>query len=91
MNMCFELYFLARSKNEETVSIVAALLVLMQNVYIFFSVSLDAAYVTEEATKGVDILRSHGMDPDDSIYRKYLVLTLIPIISTYLIIVIKLC
>jgi len=75
--MCFELYYLARSKsedaNESTLDIVGALIVLFQNIYIFFAVSLDAAYVNEEATKGLEILRRTGINPDDNVYRKYLV------------------
>ncbi len=73
--MCFELYYLAQSGtyNKSSMDIVAALIILIQNLYIFFTVSLDAAYVNEEATKGLEILRRSGISPSDSIYIKYLV------------------
>jgi len=79
--MCFELYYLANSgaftENDSTsfdTNIIAAALLLFQNVYFFFRVSLDAAFVGEEAVKGFDIIRRHGVQPDDSMARKYLVL-----------------
>lgn len=73
--MCFELYYLARSGtyNKSFLDILGALIVLFQNLYIFFTVSLDAAYVSEEATKGLEILRRSGISPTNSIHRKYLV------------------
>jgi hypothetical protein len=75
-NMCFELYYLARSGshgNDSTLDVIGAFVVLFQNIYIFFAISLDAAYVNEEATKGLDILRGNGINADDNIHRKYLV------------------
>ncbi|CAG7712545.1 unnamed protein product [Allacma fusca] len=74
MNMCFELYYLARSGTFKSSSIncavtevnqhgdiVAAVLLLIQNVSIFLQVSLVAAYVQDEAQKGYDILRNKGV------------------------------
>lgn len=76
MNMCFELYYLARSGiySESSLDIIGALVVLVQNLYIFFTVSLDAAYVNEEATRGWEILRRRGISPLDSVHKKYMVL-----------------
>ncbi|CAL8110942.1 unnamed protein product [Orchesella dallaii] len=85
LNMCFELYMLAKSGTEEFtrsdnstkgLDIVAAVLTLVQNVYFFFTVSLDGAYVGEEAAKGLEALRCHYVSPSSSIHRKYLVYNL---------------
>ncbi|XP_021947086.2 uncharacterized protein LOC110845035 [Folsomia candida] len=74
LNMCFELYYLARSGtyNKTPLEILAALIVLVQNIYIFFTVSLDAANVNEEAMRGLEILRRTGISQNQSIHRKYL-------------------
>jgi len=74
--MCFELYYLARSGTYEDVSrtdFIGAAGILLQNVYVFFALSLDAASMGEEAMKGLEIVRTHWVNPEDSLHRKYLV------------------
>lgn len=60
-------------ENTRSLDIVSALITLFQNVYFFFTVSLDGAHVGEEAAEGMEILRRHPLSPQCSVYRKYLV------------------
>jgi hypothetical protein len=55
------------------VDIVAALLLIFQTFFIFFTVSLEGAYVNEEAMKGFQLLRTRGWKPSDGVDKKYLV------------------
>lgn len=54
-------------------SIFASIVLLCQNVYFFFTVSLDGAHVGEEAEKGMEMLRRHALKPTSNVHRKYLV------------------
>lgn len=73
--MCFELYYLARSGQfySDTSDIIVAVVLFGQTVSFFFTVSLDAAFVSEEAMKGFEVLRSRGLRSDDSLNKKHLV------------------
>jgi hypothetical protein len=74
--MCFELYYLARSGSSGSLDrndFIGAACILAQNIYIFFALSLDAASMSEEAMRGLEVMRSNWISPDDSIYKKYLV------------------
>ncbi len=75
--MCLELYYIAvcfsKSHGMVMVDIVAALLLIFQTFFIFFTVSLEGAYVNEEAMKGFQLLRTRGWKPSDGVDKKYLV------------------
>ena len=78
LNMCFELYYLARSgtfvhEDESRMDIFAAVTILLQNASVFFTVSLEAAYVHDEAQRGYEILRLRGQQRYDSWAKRLLV------------------
>lgn len=62
------------SKTEHrSYEIITAVVTLCQNVYFFFTVSLNAAFVGEEAEKGAELLRRHALSPTSTVHEKYLV------------------
>jgi hypothetical protein len=79
--MCFELYYLAMSGtleifNSDGIDTFIAILLLVQNIYVFLTVSLHAAYVGEEANKGFDIVKNRGIRVDDNLYIRCLIRSL---------------
>lgn len=89
LNMCFELFYVAMSntrniltpdadKNNEKdgLDTFIAVLLLVQNIYVFLSVSLHASYVSEEANRSYEIIKMKGICASDSLPRRHLIISL---------------
>ncbi len=90
--MCFELYYLAMNNaftqnnnngtsgdDRDGLDTSVAILLLVQNTYVFLSVSLHGAHVAQEGQKSLDILKTKGFffsKENSSVHKRHLILSL---------------